>query len=152
VLLLMALLGAGCYDFHLAGPSAPPEVSPPGLVNVTIIYRQPPGCLGGDHCDDKVVFFGSWMVPGTEFTLTRDPGNYVWRGLAFGVPVNFPPKGDAYEVRIHDPHLDESPTEGWTALNLTFGGEVLTTIQEPSNPSIHALVYVDQNGIGHNAF
>src|SRR4029453_9002550 len=85
------LATGGCYDFHLNGPEEPPVVPTPRLVDVTIEYRQPPGCLGGGRCDDQVVFFGSWMRPGTEFALTPDPGNFVWRGVALGVPVNFPP-------------------------------------------------------------
>jgi hypothetical protein len=151
---LLAVLVAGCYDFHLTGPEDAPQVSPPGLVKVTVEYRQPPGCLGGGHCDDRVVFFGSWMRPGTEFGLTPDPGNFVWRGLVYGVPVNFPPKNppQPYEVRIYDPHLLASPTSGFTGDNLTLGTETLDQIQHPGTPAVHDLVYIDANGFGHNAF
>ena len=154
VALVAAVLASGCYDFRLTGPAEPPTVSPPRLVSVTIEYRQPPGCLGGGHCADRVVFFASWMRPGTEFALTQDAGNWVWRGVAYGVPVNYPPHENPtpYEVRIYDPHLLASPTEGFAAERLRVGGEQLTEIQAPGRPEIHSLVYVDENGQGHNPY
>ncbi len=154
-LVLLPALGAlagAC--FHLTGPEDAPAVSPPKLVSVTIEYRQPPGCLGGGHCPDRVVFFGSWMKPGTEFALTPDPGNYTWRGVALGVPVNYPPHEPPtpYEVRIYDPHLLASPTDGYTAEHITVGGESLSKVVDPGRPNVHSLVYVDQDGLGHNAY
>ena len=147
-------LAAGCYDFHLAGPEDPAPVPTPRLVSVTVEYRQPPGCLGGGRCADQVVFFGSWMRPGTEFALSSDPGNYVWRAVALGVPVNYPPKDPPtpYEIRIYDPHLLVSPTQGFTGDRITLGGELLTQIDSPGQPGVHGLAYVDENGQGHNAY
>lgn len=150
---LLALLG-GCYDFHLTGPEEAPPVPTPRLVSVTIEYRQPPGCLGGGRCNDQVVFFGSWMRPGTEFALTRDAGNFVWRGVAYGVPVNYPPRENPapYEVRIYDPHLLASPTEGFAGERLTVGGESLKYVESPGRPDVHSLVFIDENGQGHNPY
>ncbi len=151
---LWALAVVGCYDFHLTGPEDAQQVSPPALVNVSVEYRQPPGCLGGGHCADRVVFFGSWMRPGTEFGLTPDPGNYVWRGLVYGVPVNYPPHENPqpYEIRVYDPHLLASPTSGFTGDNLTLGTESLSPAINPGTPNVHALAYIDADGLGHNAF
>ncbi len=150
----LALLAGGCYDFHLTGAEDPAPVPSPRLVTVSIEYRQPPGCLGGGRCSDQVVFFGSWMRPGTEFALSPDPGNFVWRGVAYGVPVNFPPLEypSGYEVRIYDPHLLDSPTDGFTADRLRVGGELLTKVIEPGRPNVHSLVLIDENGFGHNPY
>lgn len=152
--LTLAVVAGACYDFHLTGPEDPPDVPSPRLVVVKIEYEQPPGCLGGGRCDDMVVFFGSWMRPGTEFALTPDPGNFVWRGVAYGVPVNYPPHENPqpYEVRIYDPHLLASRTDGFTADRLRVGGEFLTKLESPGTPGVHSLVYVDENGLGHNPF
>jgi hypothetical protein len=151
---LAALTSTGCYDFHLAGPEDPPDLVTPRLVTVRVEYRQVPGCAGGGRCDDKVVFFGSWMRPGTEFALTPEPGNYVWRGVAYGVPVNYPPKEnpEPYKVRIYDPHLLATPSEGFTAERMVVGGEALWKIEESGRPEVHALVYIDDDGFGHNAY
>jgi hypothetical protein len=153
-LLALALVSGGCYDFHLAGPEDAPALTPPRLVTVHIEYRQPPGCLGGGRCNDQVVFFGSWMKPGTEFALAAEPGNYVWRGVAYGVPVNYPPheNPDPYRVRIYDPHLLTSATEGFTAERLVVGGESLSKVEYLGQDQIFALVYIDDDGLGHNAY
>jgi len=151
-LALAGLLLSACYEFRLAG-TEPEPINPPRLVSVTIEYRQP-GCLGGPYCQDKVWFYGSWMQVGTQFTLTRDPGNNVWRGVAYGVPVNYPPHEgnyEPYQVRIYDPHLYESPTEGYTAERLRVGRESLSVIETRSSDA-YALVYIDENGLGHNAY
>jgi hypothetical protein len=152
--LASALLSGGCFDFHLAGPEDPPALSTPRLVTVRVEYRQVPGCAGGGRCDDNVVFFGSWMKPGTEFFLTPEPGNYVWRGVAYGVPVNYPPheNPEPYQVRIYDPHLFATPTQGFTADRLVVGGESLWKIESPGGANVHALVYIDDDGVGHNAY
>ncbi|MBI3932376.1 MAG: hypothetical protein HY317_03095 [Acidobacteria bacterium] len=151
---VLAVPAAGCYEFRLAGPEDPPPVPAPRLVSVTVEYRQPAGCLGGGRCEDLVVFFGSWMRPGTEFALTADPGHFVWRGVATGVPVNFPPRENPqpYQVRIYDPHLLVGPTGGFTGDRITFGSEFLYVIESPGRPDVHALAYVDENGLGHNAY
>ena len=150
---LAALLAAGCYDFHLTGPEDAPAVPNPQLVSVTVEYRQPNGCLTASiHCDDKVVFIGSWMQKGAEFALTRGAGNFVWTGPAFAVPVNYPPNDQPYTVYIHDPHLVSSETDGFTGERLKVGGQVLTIFVAPGGPNEGALVYIDQNGFGHNPF
>jgi hypothetical protein len=120
---------------------------------VTVVYRQPNGCLNrSTPCDPPVVFFGSWMQPDAEFRLARDPGTFTWRGTAHGVPVNFPPRDDPYTVRIFDPYLFESCSEGFTADRIVFGGENLTRTRGGGCRDQHALVYVDENGRGHNPF
>jgi len=143
-----------CYGLNPTGPTAPVAVQNPLLVSVTIEYTQPPGCLGGGHCNDKVVFFGDWMRPGTEFFLTPDPGNFTWRGVALGVPVNYPPHENPtpYQVRIYDPHLLAGPTRGFTGDRLLVGSESLNQVQSSGTPGVYDLVYIDSNGQGHNAY
>jgi hypothetical protein len=55
-------------------------------------------------------------------------------------------------VRIYDPHLLDSPTDGFTADRLRVGGEFLTKVVEPGRPNVHSLVLVDENGFGHNPY
>lgn len=151
--LAAAVLVAGCYDFHLAGPEDPPPVLTPRLVSVTIEYRQPNGCVNAaTPCEEPVIFFGSWMRPGAEFALAPDPGSHVWRGTAVGVPVNFPPRDEPYQIRIFDPYLRESPTGGFTAERLQVGGQLVTRIESPGGQNEHGLVYIDQNGQGRSPF
>jgi hypothetical protein len=154
-LLVTAFFSLSCYDFHLTGPEDPEPESPPRLVDVTIEYRQPNECVEGsprDRCEDKVVFFGSWMQPGGEFFLTQEPGRYVWKGVARDVPVNFPPFGEPHYVRVFDPHMVGSPTEGVSAERLKVGSESLTRFDSPGGTRESGLVYVDHNGFGHNPF
>jgi hypothetical protein len=144
---------AGCYDFHLTGPEDAPAVSGPGFVSVAIEYRQPNGCLGPHpDCDQPVIFSASWMRPGAEFRLTREPGGYVWRGVAHNVPVNYPPRDDPYAVRVFDPHLLLSCAEGYSADRISVGGEALTRWDGGGCRDQHALVYIDQNGRGRNPY
>src|SRR5205823_2881598 len=82
---------------------------------------------------DHVVFFGSWMQAGEEFFLKKEPGRFVWRGTAPRVPVNFPPRGEPYLVRVYDPHIVGGPTEGITADRLKVGGEALSRFFSPGN-------------------
>lgn len=139
-----------CYDFHLQGPEDPSPVGP-RLVDVTIEYRQPQGCLNApSRCADPVWFSASWMLEGGQFRLTRDSTGYIWRGTAKAVPVNFPPREDAHAVRVFDPHLVEHPSGGITASRLTVGGQILTYFVDEDTPSESALVYIDDNGFGHN--
>jgi hypothetical protein len=150
---VLALGSAGCYSFHLTGPEDATPVSPPGLVSVTIEYRQPNGCLNDSaKCNDLVVFFGSWMQPGQEIILKNDPGGFIWRGMALAVPVNFPPRDEPYYVRIFDPHLQHTDTEGITADRLKVGGEALKRFDAYGTPYESGLVFVDDNGIGHSPF
>lgn len=151
-LTLAACLLTSCYDFHLQGPEDPPPVGP-RLVSVTIEYRQPMGCLNvPSRCGDVVWFSASWMQNGGQFPLKRDPTGYIWRRVAEAVPVNFPPRDDAHAVRIYDPHLAENPSGGITASRLTVGGQILTYFIDEDSPSESALVYIDDNGFGHNPY
>lgn len=152
-ILAAALLGAGCNAFRLSAPEDAPEVNPPGVVSVTVQYRQPQGCLNEEkRCDEPVVFFGSWMHQGEEFRLTPDAGSFVWRGTARGVPVNYPPRDQPYLVRIFDPHLRQGPGGGVTAQRLWVGGELLDKFDTPGGENESALVYIDESGTGHDPF
>jgi len=148
-----AFLTASCYDFTLEGPDNPDPVPVPRLVSVTVEYRQPPECVeGSPRCDDNVVFFGSWMRPGEEFFLRPDAGRYIWRGTAVRVPVNFPPRGEPYLVRVYDPHMVGSPTRGGSAERLRVGDEVITKYDAPGSARESGLIFIDENGLGHSPF
>ena len=153
-ILAAVLLGGGCNAFKQTVPDDAPEVHPPRVVSVTVQYRQPQGCLNvATPCNEPVIFFGSWMHPGQEFQLTPDPaGNFIWRGTARNVPVNFPPIDQAYLVRIFDPHLREGPGGGVTAQRLWVGGQLLNKFDSPGGENESAMVYIDDNGTGHNPF
>jgi hypothetical protein len=154
-LLVLAATGAlSCNAFRrTAGPDQAGPVNPPGTVAVTVEYDQVPECVAGSpRCPDNVVFFGSWMQPGEEFFLVKEPGRWIWRGTAFRVPVNFPPRADPYLVRIYDPHIVGGPTGGITAERLKVGGEAIREFYSPGNPYESGLIYVDQNGQGHTPF
>ena len=152
-LVAAAALAAACYDFHLEGPEDAPPVPVPRQVTVTVEYRQPRGCINeSTPCQDPVVFFGSWMRDGGEFALAPIPGTFVWRGTARGVPVNFPPRDQPYLVRVFDPFLRESPTGGITAERLRIGNELIAKFDSPGGPEESGLVYIDDNGLGHNPF
>jgi hypothetical protein len=143
----------GCYDFHLQGPEDPPQDVVPRTVSVSIQYRQPNSCQNSsDHCGDPVVFYGSWMREGNEFSLSGDVNSHVYRGTALVVPVNFPPRDVPYTVRIYDPYLAHTSTGGFTAHRLVFGGETLTEITNSGSRQERAQVFVDENGFGHNPF
>lgn len=150
----VALSALSCNAFRrAAGPEDAPLVNPPGTASVTIEYEQIVECVAGSpRCSDNVVFFGSWMQVGEEFFLKKEPGRFVWRGTAPRVPVNFPPRGEPYQVRIYDPHIVGGPTEGITADRLKVGGEALSRFYSPGNPSESGLVFIDQNGQGHSPF
>ena len=150
-LLAAAAFTTGCWSLY--APENAPDPNPPRTVSVTVEYRQPQGCLNVvTPCDEPVIFFGSWMHPVQEFRLTPDPGSYVWRGIARGVPVNYPPHDQAHLVRIFDPFLREGPGGGVTAQRLKVGGEVLDKFDKPGGENESALVYIDESGIGHNPF
>ena len=153
-LLLTVVLAVGaCDDYHLDGPVDPEPLNPPRLVSVTVEYLQPNECVeGSPRCDDPVVFFGSWMQPGQEFLLRPEPGRFVWRGTAPNVPVNFPPRGAPHAVRVYDPHMVGSPTQGVTAERLKIGGEAITERDNPGGIREVGLVYIDENGQGRNPF
>lgn len=155
-LVLAAMLAPACYSFHTPGPEDPSPVELPRTVSVTVQYRQPNGCINADRsrCEEPVAFFATWMRPGGEFRLTPDPGgSHVWTGTAYSVPVNFPPRDNAYEVRIVDPYLQETPgAVRYTAQRLIVGGETVEHIEHPSNFDEFGLIYIDDNGQGRNPF
>jgi hypothetical protein len=151
--LLCAPLLGGCYDFHLEGPTAPPADVTPRLVSVSVQYRQPSSCQNDSaHCEDPVIFYGSWMKPGNEFSLSGSVNNHFFSGTALVVPVNYPPHDQPYTVRIYDPYLAHTASAGFTAKRLVLGGETLTQIQSSGSRQERALVFVDENGFGHNPF
>jgi hypothetical protein len=153
LLLALSLPFTGCYDFRVEAPEDPPLVESPQLVTVQIEYRQPNGCVDvNPGCDDAVVFFGTWMRPGGEFLLRRDPSGFIWRGVATEVPVNFPPRGEPYYVRIYDPYLRATSTQGFTAFRLQVGGELITMLDSQGTTRESGLVYIDENGFGHTPF
>jgi hypothetical protein len=155
VLLAAAAFAAvSCNAFRrTAGPDEAPPVEPPLTVSVTVEYEQIVECVAGSpRCEDNVVFFGSWMQPGDEFFLKKEPGRFVWRGRAERVPVNFPPRGQPYLVRVFDPHIVSGPTQGVTADRLKVGGELMTRFFSPGNPFESGLVFIDQNGQGRSPF
>jgi hypothetical protein len=153
-LLLAAVSGTSCYDFHLTGPEDPPSVPATQLVKVSIEYRQQAGCNNDPgKCDDPVVFFASWARAGTEFALQRDATSFIWRGTALGVPVNYPPSGQsAYQVRVYDPHFARGTTGGFTGNNIRIGRQVLTSLTSAGTTREAAEVYIDPDGEGHNPF
>lgn len=155
VLLIIAGVGSlSCNAFRrAAGPDEAPPAEPPQTVSVTVEYEQIRECVAGSpRCEDNVVFFGSWMDAGQEFFLRKEPGRFIWRGVAERVPVNFPPQGQPYQVRIYDPHIVGGPTQGITAERLKVGGETMTRFFSPGNPFESGLVYIDQNGRGRSPF
>jgi hypothetical protein len=150
----LALAAAGCDRYHVEGPEGPEPFEPPRVVSVTVEYTQVHGCWEPGHpsCNDNVVFFGNWMRPGEAFFLRPEPGRFVWRGVASGVPVNYPPRAEPHLVYVYDPYLAASPTGGVTAARLKIGGESLVRIDDPGTGREMARVYVDGNGRGHNPY
>lgn len=152
VVVTTALLagGPGCRQI---GPEDPSPVPVPELVSVVIEYRQPEECLNvAEKCNDKVVFFASWKRNPSEFFLTAQADGRVHTGVAHDVPVNYPPRDEPYRVRIFDPHLANSLTEGFTAQRLRIGRELVTRIEGGGGRNETGYVYVDSNGLGHNAY
>lgn len=134
-------------------PSGPEPIPFPETATIRVEYTQPNGCISTTvPCADLVSFYGSWMRPGAQIFLTPDASHHVWTGSVAGVPVNFPPSGDPFEVRVYDPFLQSDPTTRYTARRLKVGTQELTRIQEPGSHDEHALVFVDSTGQGHNPF
>lgn len=154
LLAVAALAAVSCNAFkRTPGPDEATPVNPPNTASVTVEYTQVVECVAGSpRCDDNVVFFGSWMQSGEEFFLKKEPGRYIWRGTATRVPVNFPPRGDPYLVRVYDPHIVGGPTGGVTADRLKVGGEALTDFYSPGDPYESGLIFIDENGQGHTPF
>jgi hypothetical protein len=99
-----------------------------------------------------VVFHANWLPVSRNVELVPDERNQIWRGVAEGVPVNFPPRDEPYEVHIFDPFLRGSATAGNTANRITVGGEFLTRYANIGQLDESALVFVDADGYGHNAY
>jgi hypothetical protein len=161
---VLALAAGGCLDTE-GVTGQPPPVEVPRVVSVRVEYRQPNGCANEPaHCNDLVVFFGSWMGPaaggeppasgsaGAPVALSRTPGTYVWTGTVTNVPVNFPPREQAYLVRVFDPHIVQSETGGVTALRLVVGGQAITYFDQPGTSNESGVIYVDDNGVGRSPF
>ncbi len=152
-LIVAAFALTGCPDLHLEGPEDPSPVDLPDRVTVTIEYEQPAGCISTTvNCQDLVIFLGSWMPPGGQIFLSPDADRRFWTARIPGVPVNYPPRGNPYQVRVYDPHLQESTTVRYTGRRLRVGSETLTQIRFPGSHDESALVYVDSTGLGHNPF
>jgi hypothetical protein len=156
----LALVGlvagsAACFQPDVpVGPSALPGVR---LVSVQVEYRQPANCRNSTGtCNARVVFFGSWMnvgdntTPGGPVLLDTPAGPNFWTGVVTNVPVNWPPTDVPHYVRVYDPHLQATSTGGVTAARLTVGGQVITQYDSPGTPTESGLVYIDDNGVGHN--
>jgi hypothetical protein len=151
-LTILLVSSAGCYEFQPDTPAGPSELPPAAYATVQIEYRQPNICLNAlGNCAERVVLFASWMRPGEEIPLEPAPG-FLWVGQANNVPVNWPPVVSPHVVRVYDPHLVDTATAGVTALRLVVGGQVLTVYENPGTPGEVGLVYVDDNGIGHNPY
>lgn len=147
---LLLSLGAVTCDFQPDPPTSPAPLPGTRYADVRIEYRQPGGCANvAAHCDDLVVFFGSWMKPGEEIYLD-ETGSYRWAGVAHRVPVNWPPNDEPHLVRVFDPHLVDTANAGVTAARLSIGGQAVYYYDSPGTPSETGLIYVDDNGVGRN--
>ncbi len=153
LLFATALALLGCPEAHLTGPEDPAPPPVPERTTVTVEYEQPAGCISPVvNCQDLVIFVASWAAPGGQVFLVPDASRRVWTQRISDVPVNFPPRGDPYQVRVYDPHLQETGSIRYTGQRLRIGSESLTRIQHPGSRDEAALVYVDSTGQGHNPF
>lgn len=140
----------GC-DFQPDPPPGPSALPAGRFADVRIEYRQPNGCQNtSSPCDNPVVFFGSWMHVGEHISLELVAGSFVWRGVARGVPVNWPPVESPHLVRVFDPHLVDTPTGGVTAARLVIGGQIITQYDQAGTPQESGYIYVDDNGVGRS--
>ena len=155
--LVLTLTGPGC-DFQKDPDAGPAAVLPIRFVTVRVEYRQPAGCLNADRarCEDRVVFFGSWMKQrsatseGEEVLLDTRFGPNFWEGFVYNVPVNWPPNDFPHYVRVFDPHLVATPSGGVTAARLIVGGQPVTEFDAPGTSIESGLIYVDDNGVGRS--
>jgi len=153
----MALAWAGC-DFQKDPDAGPTTLPVSRFVTIKVEYRQPAGCMNSDpvHCDDRVVFFGSWMKPrtttyaGDQVLLDTQFGPNFWSAYVPNVPVNWPPNDFPHYVRVFDPHLHDTPSGGVTAARLSIGGQIITDYDQPGTPQESGLIYVDDNGVGRS--
>ncbi len=145
------LAATGCEEFHATGPEDAAPVVGPTIVAITVEYSQAGDCPQGPAaCGGAVLFYGSWMTTGVVVPLDRIPETRVFRGRVTGVPANYPPRGGAYLVRVYDPNLAASPTRGYTGQRIVLGTEALEWLVSQGGPEEAALVYIDQDGFGHN--
>ena len=150
---LLALASVACADFQPDPPAGPtPLTGGQRFATITVEYRQPAHCANAAvNCQDPVVFFGSWMGANDAVTLDTPAGPYFWTGVVHDVPVNWPPADPVpHYVRVYDPHLKDTPTAGGTAARLVVGSQSIYFIDEAGTPLEAGLIYVDDNGIGHN--
>ncbi len=151
-LVAVAMTAVACPDFQPDPPAGPtPITGGQRFATITVEYRQPAHCANtADHCLDRVVFFGSWMGKNDPVVLATPAGPYFWTGVVENVPVNWPPTDQPHFVRIYDPHLVQTPTNGDTAARLTIGSQAVQVFDSVGTPLEAGLIYVDDNGIGHN--
>ncbi len=152
LLVLLALGSMACPDFQPDPPEGPtPITGGQRFATITVEYRQPQHCANtADHCLDRVVFFGSWMGKGDEVVLATPAGPTFWTGVVQNVPVNWPPSDEPHRVRVYDPHLQQTETGGLTAARLVVGSQVIYFYDAAGTPKEAGLIYVDDNGVGHN--
>jgi hypothetical protein len=148
----IALGAVGCFDFQPDPPAGPSPIRTGRYADVIVEYRQPAICENVDGtCDAPVQFFGSWMAGGQQFDLVVQPGRpFYWTGIAHSVPVNWPPNDQPHYVRVRDPHLFATPSTGLTAARLIVGGQSIYSYAALGTPDESGLIYVDDNGVGHN--
>lgn len=148
-----SLSAVGCNAFHGEGPEDPDPLPSPRSVSVKIEYRQQNECTTTSiSCDGPVAFFGSWMRPGGEVLLQSHPSSHLWTGVVHDVPVNFPPGDQPYRVRVHDPYLQDTLTEGFTAQRLWVGGQLVLRIDRGGGRHEAGLIFIDVNGQGRNPY
>jgi len=150
--LLLALAATSCW-YDKNPPTSPSAVSAGRYASVKILYRQPANCANdSSQCINPVFFLGSWMKSGEEVILSEVPGSLTWAGVATGVPVNWPPTDEPHLVRVYDPHLAHTETGGVTAARLYVGGQIIYYYDQPGTPKESGLIYIDDNGVGHNPY
>jgi hypothetical protein len=149
--ILLPLILTSCLS--LSG-TEPTPVTPPLTVSVTIEYVQPFYCANvvAANCSNGVGFSASWMQAGNGIQMVGDVTNHVWRVVAPNVPVNYPPQGSPYTVRVYDPYLQATLSRGYTAQNLTVGRQVIVDIASAGSPAEVGFIYIDANGAGHTPF
>jgi hypothetical protein len=151
-LLLLALASVACPDFQPDPPAGPtPITGGQRFATITVEYRQPQVCANtAARCQDSVVFFASWMGSGDQVVLATPAGPTFWTGVVRNVPVNWPPTDEPHRVRVYDPHLQNTDTNGVTAARLVVGSQSIYFFDNAGTPKENGLIYVDDDGIGHN--
>jgi hypothetical protein len=100
-----------------------------------------------------VLFLASWVRSAeAAVVLVPDNNGLIWRGRATNVPANFPPHDYPHAVSVNDPHLRHEPSRGATASRLRVGGEAIRVIDSEGTPLEAGLIFIDENGRGHNPF